>query len=85
MPQSTISRHLAYMKNAGLVKGRRRGVWMYYRLAVGNSGLHEKLLTILASWLPQTVEAKSDLKRLASLLRHKDSSSCQTNYPEKEL
>ena len=32
LPQSTVSRHLAYLRNAGLVEDRRSGVWMHYRL-----------------------------------------------------
>ncbi|MFH1453942.1 MAG: metalloregulator ArsR/SmtB family transcription factor [Armatimonadota bacterium] len=28
----TISRHLSVMENAGLIKGRRKGNWIYYRL-----------------------------------------------------
>ena len=32
LPQSTISRHLAYLRNSGWVSDRRQGVWMYYRL-----------------------------------------------------
>jgi ArsR family transcriptional regulator, arsenate/arsenite/antimonite-responsive transcriptional repressor len=30
--QPTASRHLAYLKRAGLVTARRDGVWMHYRL-----------------------------------------------------
>jgi ArsR family transcriptional regulator len=33
LPQPTISRHLAYLRNSRLVEARRQGVWMYYRLA----------------------------------------------------
>lgn len=33
LPQPTVSRHLAYLRNAELVAARRQGVWMYYRLA----------------------------------------------------
>ena len=32
LPQSTVSRHLAYLKNAGWVDDRRCGVWMYYSM-----------------------------------------------------
>ncbi len=32
LPQSTVSRHLAYLRNSGWVLDRRQGVWMYYRL-----------------------------------------------------
>jgi ArsR family transcriptional regulator, arsenate/arsenite/antimonite-responsive transcriptional repressor len=31
--QPKISRHLAYLRRAGLVKARREGKWMHYRLA----------------------------------------------------
>ncbi len=30
--QPTVSRHLAYLRRAGLVAARRDGVWMHYRL-----------------------------------------------------
>jgi len=33
IPQSKTSRHLAYLRNAGLVETRRDGVWIRYRLA----------------------------------------------------
>jgi ArsR family transcriptional regulator len=33
VPQPTASRHLAYLRRAGLVEGRREGLWVYYRLA----------------------------------------------------
>ena len=33
VPQPTVSRHLAYLRRAGLVDVRRDGVWMHYRIA----------------------------------------------------
>ena len=33
LPQPTVSRHLAYLRRAGLVDVRRDGVWMHYRIA----------------------------------------------------
>lgn len=32
IPQPTASRHLAYLRRAGLVDTRRDGLWVYYRL-----------------------------------------------------
>jgi len=32
-PQPTVSRHLAYLRESGLVEARRDGRWMHYRLA----------------------------------------------------
>src|SRR5215212_4145479 len=33
IPQPKASRHLAYLRKAGLVHARREGLWMHYRLA----------------------------------------------------
>jgi ArsR family transcriptional regulator, arsenate/arsenite/antimonite-responsive transcriptional repressor len=31
-PQSKVSRHLAYLKHSGLIKGKRVGTWMHYSI-----------------------------------------------------
>lgn len=33
LPQATVSRHLAMVRQARLVEARRQGTWMYYRFA----------------------------------------------------
>jgi ArsR family transcriptional regulator, arsenate/arsenite/antimonite-responsive transcriptional repressor len=33
IPQSKASRHLAYLRRAGLVETRRDGLWIHYRMA----------------------------------------------------
>lgn len=33
IPQPKASRHLAYLRKAGLVAARRDGLWMHYRIA----------------------------------------------------
>ncbi len=33
-PQPKISRHLAYLRNAGIVTARRDGKWMHYRIVM---------------------------------------------------
>ena len=33
LPQPTVSRHLAYLRSAGLVTGRKEGLWVHYNLA----------------------------------------------------
>ena len=32
MPQPRVSRHLAYLRRAGIVAARREGKWMHYRI-----------------------------------------------------
>ena len=36
VPQPTASRHLAYLRGAGLVSARRAGLWVHYRLELPN-------------------------------------------------
>jgi ArsR family transcriptional regulator len=48
VPQPTASRHLAYLRRAGLVKARKQGPWSYYRLTAPRSPLHRRLLECLA-------------------------------------
>ena len=38
LSQSVVSRHLAYLRNNGLVSTRREGVWVYYRIVDGCCG-----------------------------------------------
>ncbi|MGA2653473.1 MAG: metalloregulator ArsR/SmtB family transcription factor [Terracidiphilus sp.] len=33
-PQPKISRHLAYLRNAGIVSSRREGKWVHYRIVM---------------------------------------------------
>src|SRR5437868_10313270 len=49
VPQPKASRHLAYLRRAGLVVARKDGLWAHYRLAPARSAFHEKLLDCLAS------------------------------------
>ena len=35
IPQSSISRHLTALRQAGLVKDRREGAWVYYSITSG--------------------------------------------------
>jgi ArsR family transcriptional regulator len=47
VPQPTASRHLAYLRKAGLVIARREGQWMHYRLTSAVSDFRSKLFECL--------------------------------------
>ncbi len=67
LPQSTVSRHLAYLRNAGLVEDERRGVWMFYRLSE-EMPLAKNVIQLLIEELKNTRQADDDhnaLDRLA--------------------
>ena len=65
VPQPKVSRHLAYLRNAGLVEGRKEGLWMYYKLASPRDRFHEKLLECLATCYGHVPELARDAERLA--------------------
>jgi ArsR family transcriptional regulator, arsenate/arsenite/antimonite-responsive transcriptional repressor len=69
LPQSTASRHLAYLRNAGWVLDRRQGVWMYYRLNDDGQPLRKELRRVIEACLAASEEARQNLTRLAEFRR----------------
>ena len=61
--QSVVSRHLAYLRNSGLVNTRREGVWVYYQ-AAPNTAFITQLMAMLKMAGSQTKALKYDLERL---------------------
>jgi len=66
--QPKISRHLAYLKRAGLVEGRREGKWIYYKLHPQKGGL-EKILNNTLDCLHSQPSIKKDIVRAATACR----------------
>lgn len=64
VPQPTASRHLAYLRKAGLVQVRRDGLWMYYKLAAPQSAFHQKLIECLGCCFQDVPQLAKDAKRL---------------------
>lgn len=64
--QPKISRHLAYLRRAGIVTARRDGKWMHYRIVMPpNIGAAQVLLQTLA-WLREERDMQADRVRLSS-------------------
>lgn len=60
--QPKISRHLAYLKRAGLVEARREGKWVYYRLKKLEPAW-ERILTGILRGLDAERQIREDTKR----------------------
>jgi len=76
MPQSTISRHLSYLRNAGLVDDRRQGVWMYYKVNRDKLRYAGTIFDLLATMLLELDQAAVDQRNLRKHLAAKEKSSC---------
>lgn len=63
---ATVSKHLAALKAAGLVQGRREGKWVYYRLAERDFNPHSRhFLDLLRSSLGDDPTIAEDRRVLA--------------------
>ncbi len=63
-PQSTISRHLAYLRQAGLVGARKEGRWMHYRIVEPPDEHAARILRETLSSLAKDTEMQRDRSRL---------------------
>ena len=77
MPQSTVSRHLAYLKRNGWLQDRRGGVWMYYSLRKDMDTFLQAQLVLLINQLANNPVYKADRQRLEAYLLAKDNDSCK--------
>ncbi len=64
VPQPTASRHLAYLRKAGLVETRRAGIWMHYRLATFSDPVIQTIVESALHALTHTEVSARDHKRL---------------------
>ncbi len=64
VPQPTASRHLAYLRQAGLVVSRKDGLWMHYKLAPARNALQKKLLECLSCCFQDFPQLAKDAKAL---------------------
>ena len=67
VPQATASRHLTYLRRAGLVDTRRDGLWIHYSLAASTGGVHRALLAVLDGCARELPELGEDRRRLDAL------------------
>src|SRR5215212_3497038 len=62
--QPKISRHLAYLRRAGIVDARREGQWMHYRIVEPDDPGAAQVLKDMMSWLANDQEMQRDRQRL---------------------
>jgi len=63
-PQPKISRHLAYLRKAGIVGARREGKWMHYRLIIPADSHAAAILQTTLKALRESREFEQDFARL---------------------
>lgn len=82
IPQPTASRHLAYLRRAGLVATRRDGLWVHYRLAEPHDPVLATIVGAVAHGLTHVHAAAADARRLSRLQR-RDPVEIEAPLPER--
>jgi ArsR family transcriptional regulator, arsenate/arsenite/antimonite-responsive transcriptional repressor len=71
IPQPKASRHLAYLRRAGLVTTRREGLWVHYRLAETSDPVAATIRQVATHALSHLETVRRDADRL-----HKKTGCC---------
>lgn len=78
---STVSKHLAILRQAGLVTSRKNGRWIYFQRA--NEGASPEVLETL-DWLYSQLERspthRNDQKQLKQILKQDPAILCQMQH-----
>ena len=72
--QPKISRHLAYLRRAGVVAARREGKWMHYRVATPVDTHAARVFTEVLAWLGEESGMQKDRARMETIC-------CATTLP----
>lgn len=76
IPQPKASRHLAYLRRAGLVETRRDGLWIHYRLAPQSNRVIAAVEEAVRDALAESPAIRRDLERL------KRQTDCEPGAPD---
>ena len=64
--QPKISRHLAYLRKAGLVEARREGKWMHYRIVEQDNSLANLVIDDTLNWFAEQEEMDNEHEALVA-------------------
>ena len=65
--QPKISRHLAYLRKAGIVAARREGIWAHYRIVEPENERAAKVLREILDWLKENKSMRRDFLQMSKI------------------
>lgn len=78
---STVSKHLSILKQAGLLESRKKGRWIYYRLAEQAAGPMQAVVSSVCGALKAHARAGEDRVRLQQILKIDPEELCLKQRP----
>ncbi|HEX8287909.1 MAG TPA: metalloregulator ArsR/SmtB family transcription factor [Pyrinomonadaceae bacterium] len=71
--QPKVSRHLAYLRNAGIVSTRRDGKWVHYQIEHPSNSHSARILEDTLKWLKEQGNMQADYEKLIDICCSADS------------
>lgn len=81
--QSTLSTHLQVIRDAGLVRSRKQGKWVYYALTPQAARLTATLFRFYARDLGNERRLAADAQRLTKRIAERDNGACCRGFATK--
>lgn len=76
VPQPTVSRHLAYLRDSGLVESRRTSNYAYYRLTDARNHVHQNLIDCVGSCFTGIKSLDSERRRAVARVKQREKEPC---------
>jgi ArsR family transcriptional regulator, arsenate/arsenite/antimonite-responsive transcriptional repressor len=67
--QPKVSRHLAYLRSAGIVQTRRDGKWIYYKIIVPDDEFAARILSNTIQWLYSQEAMQEEYNKFSQSLK----------------
>lgn len=77
LANSSISRHLSVLKQAGLLQSRKSGRWMYFSWAQSNSFVLQGMLNWLSESISHDPQIQKDRERIQHILEMEPEELCR--------
>jgi ArsR family transcriptional regulator len=80
--QSTLSTHLQYLRQTGLVKTRQDGKWVYYELTRDFRQVAKAFFKLHGEEVEADPRLRKDASRLESRLQQRDDGACCVGFSQ---
>lgn len=80
--QPKISRHLSYLRSAGIVSARRDGKWIHYRIEHPENKFVTQILRDTLQWLASQTQMLNDYERLSVIINSPNTPATITRAPK---
>lgn len=80
LANSTVSKHMSILKQAGLVESEKKGRWVYYKLAENSAHSIDRILELISVETKRNLQIKADAKKLKNILKFNPEKLCQIQH-----